>query len=187
MGGMFKTVLAGAAALSVIGGGLARADDSIRSNTAPLAAIAEVAALQLCVNWAVNGEAPAAFQPDLSLDVYDLQPGKFELGRFGRITTADGELRIAIFPAEHVCRVGVGDAPVDQVKAQLLAALGAPDSGWTETAAKDKDGAWTVEFASNTPEVDAKPVKLAIAGFNGPKDGGRGRQLWVTVGETLVD
>jgi len=187
MGIMFNKVMAGAALLALVSGGVARADDNVSSNKAPLAAIAEVAALQLCVNWAVNGEAPAAFQPDLSLDVYDLQPGKFELGRFGRITTATGELRIAVFPAEHVCRVGVGDAAVDDVKAQLLAALGAPNSGWTETAAKDKDGGWTVEFVSKVPEVDAKPVKLAIAGFNGPKDGGRGRQLWVTVGETLVD
>lgn len=183
---MFKSFVIGAAALSMLGG-IARAEENVSSAQAPLAAIAEVAALQLCVSWAVNGEAPAAFQPDLTQDVYDLQPGSFELGRFGRITTATGDLRVAVFPSEHVCRVAVGDTDVDAVKAQLLAALGAPDSAWIETAAKDKDGAWTVQFVSKVPEADAQPVKLAIAGFNGPKDGGKGRQLWVTVGETLVD
>lgn len=183
---MSKSMMAGVALLA-LAGGAARAETNVSSREVPLAAIAEVAALQMCVNWAANGDAPAAFQPDLSLDVYDLQPGKFELGRFGRITTASGELRVAVFPVERVCRVGVGDAPVEDVKAQLLATLGAPDSGWTETAAKDKDGAWSVEFVSKLPDADAKPVKLAVAGFSGPKDGGRGRQLWVTVGETPVD
>lgn len=183
MGGMFKGLVIGAAALSM--SGAAQAADNVASNQAPLAAIAEVAALQLCVAWANDADAaPAAFQPDLSLDVYDLQPGQFELGRFGRITTATGDLRVAVFPAERVCRVAIGDAPVEAVKAQLLAALDAPDSGWRETSANDKDGAWAVQFVSRSAD---KPVKLAINGFNGPKDGGRGRQLWVTVGERLVD
>lgn len=177
---MFKGALAGVATLAVAGGALAQTT----SNEAPLAMVAEVAALQLCVNWAQTGEAPAAFQPDLNQDVYDLQPGRFELGRFGRITTATGDLRIAVFPQEKVCRVGVGDAPVEEVKTQLLAALKAPDSGWQETATKDENGAWTVQFVST---ADGQPVRLALNGYDGPKDGGRGRQLTVTVGETLVD
>ena len=183
MGGILKGV---AAAAAMVAAGSAQAQ--VASSQAPLAAIAEVAALQLCVSWAEDaGAAPAAFQPDLSLDVYDLQPGRFELGRFGRITTATGELRVAVFPHERVCRIGIGDAPVDEVKAQLLAALGAPDSGWKETAAADENGAWAVQFVSTDPARAAKPVQIAVNGFNGPKDGGRGRQMWVTVGETLVD
>jgi hypothetical protein len=182
---MYKSVFAGAVALGVAGGAFAQdAGTKASSNEAPLAAVAEVAALQLCVAWATAGEAPAAFQPDLSQDVYDLQPGPFELGRFGKITTATGDLRIAVFPQEKVCRIGVGDAPVEEVKAQLLAALKAPDSGWQETAAKDEDGAWRVQFTSL--DLD-RPVQLAVNGYDAPRDGGRGRQLVVTVGQTLVD
>jgi hypothetical protein len=182
---MFKGAFAGVAALAVAGSAFAGdAGDKATSNEAPLAAVAEVAALQLCVAWATTGEAPAAFQPDLAQDVYDLQPGSFELGRFGKITTATGDLRIAVFPQEKVCRVGVGDASVADVKAQLLATLKAPDSGWQETATKDENGAWRVQF---TAQGGDRPVKLAVNGYDAPRDGGRGRQLVVTVGETLVD
>lgn len=188
MGGMYKGLVAGVAGLMAAGAVQAEPAGHVASDQAPLAAIAEVAALQLCVSWAKDAAAvPAGFQPDLSLDVYDLQPGQFELGRFGRITTATGELRVAVFPHEGVCRVGVGDAPVDAVKAQLLAALGAPDSGWRETAAANENGAWKVEFVSTGPAAGARPVQLAVNGFSSPRDGGRGRQMWVTVGQALVD
>jgi|GEM_PF-5640690 len=187
MAGKLQSVLLAGAAAMLSAAPLAHAEPAatVRSDQAALAQIAQVAVLQLCMSYVTGADSPpSAFAPDLSQDVYDLQPGQFQLGRFGRITTATGELRIAIFPEEGVCRVGVGDAPMDEVKAQLLAAMSAPDSGWRETAARDRDGAWTVAFESRAAE---KPLRLAINGFSGPKDGGRGRQLWVTIGQTLID
>jgi hypothetical protein len=186
MAGGVRTVFRGGAAV-LAGVSLSQAAfaEPVRSDQAALAQVAEVAVLQLCMSYVTGADAPPeAFAPDLAQDVYDLQPGAFELGRFGRITTATGELRIAVFAQERVCRVGVGDAPVEAVKEQLLAAMGAPGSGWRETDAEDKNGAWTLSFVS---DVDAKPVQLAINGFSGPRDGGRGRQLWVTVGQTPVE
>ena len=185
MAGAIRTLLLAGLAAVIAPAAQAADTAQVRSDQAALAQIAQVAVLQLCLSYVKGAAPPEAFAPDLAQDVYDLQPGRFELGRFGRIRTATGDLRIAIFPEEHVCRVAVGDAPVEAVKTQLLAAMAAPDSGWRETATQDRDGAWTVSYVSRAG-ADA-PLQLAINGFSSVRDGGRGRQLWVTVGRTLVD
>ncbi len=176
-----RYVISALAGVAVLSGATAQA--RVTSDDAPLAQIAEAAVFQLCVPLASGAKpTPASFTADPNQDVYDLQPEGYPQGRFAKIKTAQGDLRIAVFPEKHDCRIGVGDAPVEAVKAQLVAAVTAPTSLWRIRSSNEKNGAWRLAYELKS-DASGPPLVISLNGFDQLQSGGRGRQMWITVGE----